>query len=290
MPPLRPQNLKKLVRKLSANSQPSEQLQALNVIRQGCCERKDFHFQDAIVAVGVIPLLVPLLGPGAPADVQELAARILAELAQAADANKVTIAAVGAIPLLVQRMGPSSPVVVQVYATSALSSLATNVENAAHIVSAGAIPRLVQFLDPGDGPPAVMQGIAASTLGLLAVRSGDYAATIASAGAIPLLVQLLKPGSPAGMRYSAALVLAKIASNAENAVTTASAGAIPPLAELLRSGADETKGVAAAALEAIRNGISENRAVAAAAKASEDMAQAMEGLGVESPSDAQLAG
>jgi hypothetical protein len=64
MPPLRPQNLRKLVRKLA---QPGEQLQALAVIKEeGCCEREDFHFRAAIVAVVAIPLLVPLLGPGSP--------------------------------------------------------------------------------------------------------------------------------------------------------------------------------------------------------------------------------
>jgi hypothetical protein len=68
MPPLRPQNLRKLVRKLGANSQPGEQAQALAVIKEGCsegrCEAEEYHFQAAIIAVGAIPLLVQLLGPG----------------------------------------------------------------------------------------------------------------------------------------------------------------------------------------------------------------------------------
>jgi hypothetical protein len=168
-------NLKKLVRKLGANAQPGEQLQALTVIKEGC---SDVHFQAAIV-VGAIPLLVPLLGPGSPAEVQELAAGILAYLAQGADANKVAIAAAGAISLLVHLMGPSSPVMVQVHAT-ALSTLAINDENAAQIASAGAIPLLVQFLDPGGGPPAAM---AAAALGLLAVHSEDAATVAAGAAA-----------------------------------------------------------------------------------------------------------
>jgi hypothetical protein len=149
----------------------------------------------------------------------------------------------------------------------------------------------VQFLDPGDGPPAHMHAMAVQTLANLAVYSKVYiAATIASAGAIPLLVQLLKlkPGTRAAVLHNAALVLAKIASNAENAVTIASAGAIPALAQLLRSDAnDDTKDNAARALEFIREGVAENRAAVAAAKASADMAQAMEGLGVDGPSDAQ---
>jgi hypothetical protein len=73
MPP-RQQNLGKLVRKLGANSPPGEQLQALVAITEGCREGEDFHFLAAIVAVGAIPLLVPLLGPGPRADVEWSAA------------------------------------------------------------------------------------------------------------------------------------------------------------------------------------------------------------------------
>jgi hypothetical protein len=279
MPPLRQQNLRKLVRKLGANAQPGEQLQALTVIKEG---REDVHFLAAIVAVGAIPLLVPLLGTGSPADVQELATGILTILADITDANKVAIAAAGAIPLLVQLMGPGSPVMVQVYAVNVAMALAAIRENAAHIAAAGAIPLLVQFLDPGDGPPAMMQGMAAETLGRIAANA-ENAVTIASAGAIPLLVQLLKPGSEMQQNAAGALQILA-AANAENAVTIAAGGAIPALAQLLRSDAgDDAKTNATQALEAIRSGIAKDRA----AKASADMVQAMKGLGVDSPSDAQ---
>jgi hypothetical protein len=54
----------------------------------------------------------------------------------------------------------------------------------------------------------------------------------------------------------------------------------------LRSDVDDrTKANAEKALKAIRNGIAANRA--AAAKASADVVQEMEALGVDSPSDAQ---
>jgi hypothetical protein len=183
-------------------AQPGEQAQALADIWEGCCEDEDFHFQAAIVAVGVIPLLVPLLGSGSPADVQELAAKILVILCLSAGDNRVAIAAAGAIPL-VQLMGPASPVMVQVFAANLTSSLAANSENAALIAAAGAIPLLVQFLDPGDGPPALMQGMAAQALARIAVHAED-AITISAAGATPLLVPLLKPGSPAKVQRSAA--------------------------------------------------------------------------------------
>jgi vacuolar protein 8 len=338
MPPLRQRNLRKLVRKLA---QTGEQAQALADILEGCgVESFQVHFEAAIVAVGVIPLLVPLLGPGSPAEVQKDAAGILAMLAWHDDDNKVAIAASGAVPLLVPLMGPSSPVVVQVAAVSAALALAANTENAAQLAAAGAITLLVQFLDPGDGPPALMQGMAADTLGSVAKNAED-AVTIVDAGAIPLLVQLLKPGSPGDVQGCAVRALGVLAAsgnsetvahiaangaitllvqfldpklqisirngtpermqqcaaaavailalaNSENAVTIAAAGAIPPLAQLSRIGAeDNTKAAAAHALEAIRRGIVANRAAVAAARASADTAQAMEGLGVDSPSDAQ---
>jgi hypothetical protein len=290
MPPLRQQNVNKLVRKLRANSPPREQAQALTVIKKGCREGADFHFQAALVALGAIPLLVSLLGPGSPADVQELAIEILAMLSVSADDNRVAIAAAGAIPLLVQLMGPGSPVMVQCHAVSLTSILALNTEIAARIAAAGAIPLLVQFLDPGDGPPVRMQGMAAQALAGIA-ENGKDAITVASAGAIPLLVQLLKPGALTGVQRSApcwcaAWALCNLAANSDRAASIATAGAILPLVQLSRSGADDAiKHIATDALEAIRKGVAENRA-AAAAKGRADVVQAMEELGVGSPSDA----
>jgi hypothetical protein len=284
MPPLRQQNLRKLVRKLGASSQPGEQAQALAVIREGIREDEDFHFEAAIVAVGAIPLLVQLLGPGSPAGVQEDATAILMVFAASTDANKVAIVAAGAIPLLVQLMGPASPVMVQVYATNAIMYLVEIAEHLASISAAGAIPLLVQFLDPGDGPPAFMQEMAADTLGTLAFNAED-AVTIVGFGAVPLLVHLLGPGSLSGVHGSAARAVGILAENSENAVTIAASGAIPLLAQLLRN--DDTKNIAAKALQAIRRGFAVNRAAVAAAKASAAMVQEMEALGVASPSDAR---
>jgi hypothetical protein len=89
------------------------------------------------------------------------------------------------------------------------------------------------------------------------------------------------------MQEMAAQALGRIAQNAADAVTIAAAG--PSLAQLLRSDADDaTKAIATRALDATRRGIAENRAAAAAAKASADVVRAMEGLGVDSPSDAQI--
>jgi hypothetical protein len=127
----------------------------------------------------------------------------------------------------------------------------------------------------------------ADTLGRIAANDKD-AVAIASAGAIPLLVQLVKPGSPADVQHDAARTLTVLSANSDRAASIATAGAIPPLAQLLRSDADDgIKAVAAEALVAIRKGVAENRAAAGAAKASADVVQAMERLGVDNPSVVQ---
>jgi hypothetical protein len=149
----------------------------------------------------------------------------------------------GAIPLLVHLMGPGSPVMVQVLAVNLASALAKNSENAAYIAAAGAIPLLVQFLDPGDGPPAGMQEMAAATLGRIAVSAED-AVTIAASGAIPPLVQLLKPLGSDRVRTTAAgalwdlakFISPDLAAKADNAFTVDDAGAIPLLVQLLKPG------------------------------------------------------
>jgi hypothetical protein len=137
MPPLLQQNLRKLVRKLGANSQPGEQAQALAVIRGGGYGGTDLHFLAAIVAVGAIPLLVPLLGPGSPAEVQELAAIILTMLAGSTDANRVAIAAAGASPLLLQLMGASA---------SPLRSRCKSVQQMRYLCSLGMLRMRPAFL------------------------------------------------------------------------------------------------------------------------------------------------
>jgi hypothetical protein len=193
---------------------------------------------------------------------------------------------------------------------------------------------VVQFLDPGDGPPAIMQGMAAQALGCLAANAEDAVTTVAL-GVIPLLVQFLKPVSPGPVSYAhatedlpahAAVSLWRLAAYSENAVTIASAGAIPLLVQL-KSGSSFGMEGAAGALKALSalsenavttaagaipplvhmsrsdaelttpqkllhskhwrpsGGVAENRA-AAAAKASADMVQAMERLGVDRPPDA----
>jgi hypothetical protein len=263
------------VRKLRVNSQPGEQAQALLGILKASFGDEDF--QAALVAADIIPLLMPLLGPGSAAAAQHLAAGVLALLSAKSD-NVVQICAAGAIPLLVKMLEPSSPVRAQVSTAGALMRLSTN---SAEIAKSWCHPSTGAVSGSWRWPPATMQGVAAATLSYIAVDAED-AATITSAGAIPLLVQLLKPSSPAdGVLHS---VAALSVLSAKNAATIAAAGAIPLLVQLSRSGSDDVQSVASRALEAIRNGCADNRA---AAKASAGVVQAMEGLGVDGPSGAQ---
>jgi hypothetical protein len=191
MPPLRQQNLKKLVRKLGASSRPGEQAQALAVISEACRDDPDLHFRAAIVAVGAIPLLVPLLGPGSPAEVQQGATFILWCVSLISENVVVTIADAGAIPLLLQLLKPGSPADVQDNASRALANLAAIEDHAVTIASAGAIPLLVQMMAPSS--PVMVQVASVRAIYTLARHAGN-AASIAVSGAIPLLVQFLDSG------------------------------------------------------------------------------------------------
>jgi hypothetical protein len=180
-----PRDLRKDVQTLGANSQPGEQAEAQAVIYNACASNKDLR--AAVVAFGGIPLLVPLLGPGYPAQVHIEAAGTLsminvtvedAAVTSCSRCHPPTGAAYGACP---------SSARVQVAAAMAIMGLARHTLVAPRIVAAGAIPLLVQLLDPRDGPPAGMQKMAAGALCRLAVNAAD-AAIISGAGAIPLLV------------------------------------------------------------------------------------------------------
>jgi hypothetical protein len=128
-------------------------------------------------AAGANPPLVQLLGPGSPAEVHEIAAGFLMDLAVNTE-NKVRSATDGAIPPLIYLLGPGSPADVQRYAARALTNLSAQNDDVA-IDTAGAIPPLVHLLRPGS--PAVVQGTAAGALMCLA-QIDENAVTIAAAG------------------------------------------------------------------------------------------------------------
>jgi hypothetical protein len=160
----------------------------------------------SIAAAGAIPLLVQLLVPGTPGEVQEVAAGLLCDLALMAE-NAVDVVTAGAIPRLVQLLAPDSPVQVQRKAAEALSNLAQRTADMETIVGGGAIPRLVQLLGPGF--PVEVQRNAANALTNFVEAALDSAtiSKVTAAGATAPLLQLLGPGTQARAQHAAALTL-----------------------------------------------------------------------------------
>ncbi|KAG1676765.1 hypothetical protein FOA52_005054 [Chlamydomonas sp. UWO 241] len=207
--------------------------------------------QDAIATAGAIPALAQLLGRKSPEDVQEAAARALANLSCSHAANKAAIAAV-AVPALVQLLGPESREDVQEAAAAALANMAGGNASQvqATIAAAGALPALVRLLHHDS--PAGLQSAAASALCNLAASHAPNQVAIAAAGAIPALVQLLGPDYSTDVLQAAAAALANLAGDHDqNKASIAAAGAIPALVPLL--GLESDVGLQYAAAGALAN-------------------------------------
>ena len=102
---------------------------------------------DEIIAAGAFPLLVGMLGPQNPTDLQGKSAIVLSGLVCNAD-SQAKLALADAIPPLVALLGSQSPsLLVQESAAQVLGSLALNdVETSAKIRSAGGVSALNQLL------------------------------------------------------------------------------------------------------------------------------------------------
>jgi hypothetical protein len=204
-------DLKNLVHKLSAESRPLDQREALHTIAMELATEAPHSTANkvAVTDAGAILPLVRLLGDGS-AVVQYNACVALSWLAGDLPANAVTIAAAGAIFQLVKLLGPGSPAGVQTKAAGALSTLAEHYDNIAKVATAGAIPPLVKLLQLGDSERAKA---AATALNNLAVNSGN---TISIAVAIPQLVKLLGHSNTAEAAVS---LLYNLAVDADNQIT-----------------------------------------------------------------------
>lgn len=115
------------------------------------------------------------------------------------------------------------------------------------VVEAGAIPLLVDLLDPRTG---TLQEQAAHALTYLAKHTPKHRSLIASAGAIPALADLLPPPSPLRVRIAVADALLHLARNSlSNKAMIVLAGSIPSLIGLLaEESSEEASEVARAAL------------------------------------------
>jgi hypothetical protein len=126
-----------------------------------------------VIATGVMPRLVQLLGPGSASEEREAAIGALRNLAAVGKDGPgsqiyAAIIAAGAISPLVQLLVRDSPEGVQVAAAGLLTKLAAS--NARHrlaIVDAGAIPRLERLVQRGTGASDSVQSAVCSALGAL---------------------------------------------------------------------------------------------------------------------------
>ncbi|KAG1673412.1 hypothetical protein FOA52_002177 [Chlamydomonas sp. UWO 241] len=172
---------------------------------------------------------------------------------------------------LVRKLGDAS----QTEAHQKIEALCRNRDDPgihAAVVAAGAIPLLLQLLEPGSATLA--RKSAAATLTYLA-RTPEIAVAITTAGAIPRLVQLLEPGSE--VQRGAAGVLSNLALNSQNRATIAAAGAIPRLVQMLGSGSpDAVQCRAAVALMSLAM-LAENAVTIAAAGATPLLVQLLSG-------------
>jgi hypothetical protein len=180
---------------------------------------------------------------------------------------------------IVRKLGAGARPSQQMEAAKMIAGLADDGAATAAIVSAGAIPPLVQLLGPGASSAEVPYYAAASLSNL--AQTAELAATIAAAGAVPLLVQLLGPGSTAEVQRNAALALCNLAQLADIAATIAAAGAIPPLVQLVGPGSDGiTKRAASGALNNVGYHNADICASIAAAASSAGLLREMERLGI----------
>jgi len=214
-----------------------------------------------MVAAGAIPALVRLLSTSSSAEVQQAAARTLANLTSSRTSDrggsvKAAVAA-GAVPSLVQVLSTTDAPLVVCEAAWALNSLANeNPPGRAAIAAAGGIPALVGRLCSTDSKAA--QEAVATLLGNLAGMCPSHRKEIAAAGVIPILARLLagsgddasgsssdsdssgarsrRPGSTslsAGVREAAAEALSSLAGSRQIRQQIADLGCLPALVQHL---------------------------------------------------------
>ena len=223
------------------------------------------QFKVAIANAGAIPLLVGLLGDVAASDDTKAdAARCLWSIA-VNDQKKISIANAGAIPHLVALVarrsasslgdGPSSNIAVREAAAGALQNLAANnSDNKAAIISAGAVPPLVELLSTSSVETA--RETAAGALQNLAKHREANKSVLIEAGVLPPLIKTLGDdrASARSQRTSARAIENLVwTSNDDNKRAVIDAGAVPVLcAKVIDADADpEVRQASAEALKVL---------------------------------------
>ncbi|KAL6506795.1 hypothetical protein OROHE_022232 [Orobanche hederae] len=150
--------------------------------------------------------------------------------ANSKSAVRCRFAAAGVIEPLVSMLHSSFPLVAREAALLALLNLAArNQRNKIRIVTAGAVPRLVDLLRHQTGTPRELS--AAAILSLSSVASNKL--TIASSEAPVLLVQVLCTGSVQG-RVDAVTSLYNLSTSEDGPKPNLDARAVSPLISLLK--------------------------------------------------------
>jgi hypothetical protein len=224
------------------------------------------HRHAALVAVGAIPCLLELLG-SYTADLQAATAYALCSLTNSDVKMRAVLVDAGAISRIVELLGPGPMGIsdagtchhwaeTQMQLAQALSNLAVgSVAQARVVTAAGAIPRLVQLVEPGS--PAVQEAAMGTLRSLAAVDDAQTQGAIIATDVMSRLVLLLVPGSAVEDQEAAIDALrnlatvGKVGPNSQIHAAMVAAGVVLHLVQLVEPGSPPE--MQEAAIEGLRS-------------------------------------
>ena len=180
---------------------------------------------------------------GFNADAQCEAASALLSMATNNEPIQAQIHRTNGIPPLIDLMSKGS-LATQAYAAKTLWHLASSVDSATAIATAGGMQPLCAMLSSED---VHAQELAAVVTSRLLKATSTVSLTVAEVGGIVPLVRLLRDGSPAGQQQ-AAYAIAEVSLTPQNRDLVADAGGIDALVALLTSSVVGTPETAARAI------------------------------------------
>ena len=234
---------------------------SVHVEDAGICDTLvDLIYNNDLLHLEHIPLLIAMLSAGGTDEVRQVAFRAICNLLADADIDeKLVIVHAGAIPPLVAMLSEDTDDP-KIWAARvlALISYSYHDEIGLQIVEAGAIPPLVAMLSAG-GADEVKANAALALYHMTGSYDNelryyhndvysidDNIVAIAAAGAIPPLVRMLRADTDHTASSMAALLLGNILSNTEYNVDIAREGAIIPRLVLMLLVGETAKSACAA--------------------------------------------
>ena len=183
--------------------------------------------RDAIVAAGVVPLLVALLGSDQPA-LQQQVSNALRCLTHGSQQIRDAIFAASAVPVLIALLRSDHAYVQAQAASTVISLVVKSRHSQGAVIAAGIVPLLVAFLTADQ---STLQGLATCVLTELASGSQQSRDAIMAAGAVPLLLPLLgvRPASFANFSSSSSSsrALGRDLGSHQNKAAIVTAGVMP---------------------------------------------------------------